>query len=256
MSASIEQRNQDATLWCGNLDEKVEEAFFEKFPAFRLSEEEARKLWCTKAGQRDHLDLMGPTDPDVHGNTTLMVSRDDFLDWPLVLPMLDKAAETAIEKYSSMHPGTTAEGRFPEEIACDNGGELVGPVVQREEGVQRLGEDDVRVEEDREGRAVVGRLEKGRDGLQEVRLVHARRVTLVLRLGSGGVEQEHLVLFVHDGHVVVVHAQGISKLLHALPPRQGILLHRRRADARYHRHGPLFLAHDSRWWLCCAPHGL
>jgi RNA recognition motif-containing protein len=25
MSASIEQRNQDATLWCGNLDEKVEE---------------------------------------------------------------------------------------------------------------------------------------------------------------------------------------------------------------------------------------
>ena len=25
MSASIEQRNQDATLWCGNIDERVDE---------------------------------------------------------------------------------------------------------------------------------------------------------------------------------------------------------------------------------------
>ena len=25
MSAAVEQRNQDATLWCGNLDDKVDE---------------------------------------------------------------------------------------------------------------------------------------------------------------------------------------------------------------------------------------
>ena len=49
-------------------------------PSFSLSEEERAKKRATAAGDKDHLNLIGPIDEDINGNVELLVSRDDYLD--------------------------------------------------------------------------------------------------------------------------------------------------------------------------------
>lgn len=54
---------------------------------------------------RVHIDIIGPVDADVLGNKYLFVARDEWADWPFVMPMKDRQAATAKKALLLFHAG-------------------------------------------------------------------------------------------------------------------------------------------------------
>lgn len=71
---------------------------------------------------RVHLGEVGPTDPDIYGNTILVCTRDDASGYPRLCPTRGQRPETQIAAFVSLYPGNRLESppRFPKQIACDN----------------------------------------------------------------------------------------------------------------------------------------